>query len=84
MKRERAPTSTTDLHRMGEQFLLGLDGKVLDPRITDVLYDNPFALDEMAKGNLAIYKIIIEGKVKDYVVYNPLKDVIEAQQASSH
>jgi hypothetical protein len=82
MSRERTQTPQTERQLQGEQFLLGLDGKVLDPRITDVLYDNPFALDEMVKGNLEIYKIIIDGKVKDYVSYNPLKAVIEAQVAS--
>ena len=37
---------------IGEQFLQGFTGKVLDPRVTDVLYDNPFALNEMAEGRL--------------------------------
>jgi hypothetical protein len=52
----------------GEQFLRGLTGKELDPRITDVLYDNPFALNEMAEGRLTIKKTP-DGK--DVVEYAP-------------
>ena len=82
MNRERAATPQTERQLQGEQFLLGLADKPLDPRITDVLYDNPFALAEMAKGNLTIEKVVIEGQVKDIVRYTPLKDVIELQKSS--
>jgi hypothetical protein len=55
----------------GEQFLRSLNGKLLDPRITEVLYDNPFALEEMAAGRLTIYKVVVDGQVKDRVEYYP-------------
>ncbi len=82
MQHERPSKSQTERQLQGEKFLLGLSNQPLDPRITDVLYDNPFALDEMAKGNLTIYKIIMEGKVKDIVRYTPLKAVLEAQPST--
>ena len=57
-------------HLQGEAFLRGLDGKLLDRRMTDVLYDNPFALDQMAKGLLRLTMVVHEGKVKDLVEYD--------------
>ncbi len=82
MNRERAAISKKERQLQGEQFLLGLSHQPLDARITDVLYANPFALDEMAKGNLTIYKIIMEGKVKDIVRYTPFKAVLETQPST--
>src|SRR5687768_2229795 len=68
MERPR-PLDTKTLRRLqGEAFLKGFTRKVLDPRVTDVLYDNPFALNEMAEGRLIIYKTP-EGK--DIVEYSP-------------
>lgn len=67
---ERRPTSVTIRQLQGEAFLRDLDGKILDRRITDVLYDNPFALDQMAKGLLRLTIVVHEGKVKDYVEYD--------------
>lgn len=45
---------TTERQLQGEQFLRGLDGKLIDPRITEILYDNPFALEETTAGRLTI------------------------------
>jgi hypothetical protein len=45
---------TTEWQLQGEQFLRGFDSKLLDPRITDVLSDTPFALEETATGRLTI------------------------------
>ena len=61
----------TELQLQGEQFLRSLDGKLLDPQITEVLYDNSFALEEMAAGRLTIYKVVVNGQVKDRVEYYP-------------
>jgi hypothetical protein len=55
--------------------LRGLDGKLLDPRITEVLYANPFALEEMAAGRLIIYKVPVCGRMKDLVAYYPSLEV---------
>jgi hypothetical protein len=68
MERTRPIDIKTVRQLQGEQFLQGFTGKVLDPRVTDVLYDNPFALNEMAEGRLIIYKTP-EGK--DIVEYSP-------------
>jgi hypothetical protein len=68
MERPR-PIDTKTLRQLqGEAFLKGFTGKVLDPRVTDILYDNPFALNEMVEGRLIIYKTP-EGK--DIVDYSP-------------
>ena len=71
MKRERPQTQLTERQLQGEQFLVGLANKPLDPRVTDVLYDNPFALDEMAAGRLTIYKVVVDGQIKDRIEYYP-------------
>jgi hypothetical protein len=63
---------TAEQQLQGEQFLRGFHGKFLDPRITNVLYDNPFALEEMAAGRLTIYKTVVGGQIKDLVIYAPL------------
>ena len=65
-----APNKPTMRELQGRQFLRGLDGKILDPRITDVLYDNDFALSEMAEGRLKLYVVVHEGKVMDLVEYD--------------
>lgn len=68
-REKRRPIDAKTMQQLiGEQFLKGFTGKVLDPRVTDVLYDNPFALNEMAEGRLTIYKTP-EGK--DIVDYWP-------------
>ena len=48
-----------------------LNGKLLDPWITEILYDNPFAPEEMAAGRLTVYKVVVNGQVKDRVEYYP-------------
>jgi hypothetical protein len=74
---ERHATNEPTIQELqGRQFLRGLDGKILDPRITDVLYDNDFALAEMAEGRLKLSVVIHEGKVKDLVEYNELADQV--------
>ena len=72
MERPRPLTIKTLRQLQGEAFLKGLTGKALDPRVTDVLYDNPFALAEMAEGRLTIYKTP-EGK--DIVEYWPAVEI---------
>ena len=62
---------TIEQQLQGEQFLRGFHGKLLDPRMTDILYDNAFALEEMAAGRLTIYKTVVQGRLKDLVVYAP-------------
>jgi hypothetical protein len=64
----------------GQAFLRGMDGRALDPAITDVLYDNEVALSEMAAGRLVIYKVVVNGRVKDVVEYNELADVLRASE----
>jgi hypothetical protein len=61
----------------GQAFLWGLNGRALDPRITEILFDNPFALTEMAAGRLTISKVVVDGRVKDLVEYNELVGVPE-------
>jgi hypothetical protein len=74
---ERTPTNEPTMRELqGRAFLRGLDGHALDPAITDVLYDNPFALAEMAAGRLTIYKVVVNGRVKDVVEYNEVADVL--------
>ena len=75
---QNATNKPTLRELQGRQFLRGLDGKVLDPRITDVLYDNDFALGEMAEGRLKLYVVVHEGRVKDLVEYNELANQIDA------
>jgi hypothetical protein len=72
MERPRSINARTLRQLQGEAFLQGLTGKVLDPRVTDVLYDNPFALAEMAEGRLTIYKTP-EGN--DIVEYWPAVEI---------
>ena len=77
---QNATNKPTIRERQGRQFLRGLDGKVLDPRITDVLYDNDFALGEMAEGRLKLYVVVHAGKVMDLVEYNELADQIDVSE----
>jgi hypothetical protein len=78
---ERTPTNEPTIRELqGRAFLRGLDGRALDPAITDVLYDNPFALSEMAARRLTIYKVIVNGRVKDWVEYNELADVLRSDE----
>jgi hypothetical protein len=45
-----------------------------------VLYDNNFALSEMAEGRLKLYIVVHEGKIKDLVEYNEMADQIDASK----
>jgi hypothetical protein len=49
--------------------LRSLNGKLLDSWIAEILFDNPFAINEMAAGRLTIYKEVVSGQVKDRVEY---------------
>jgi hypothetical protein len=64
----------------GRQVLRDLDKKGRDPRISDVLDDNDFALSERAEGSLKLYLVVHKGNGKDLVAYNELADQIRASE----
>lgn len=69
MKPERRPKQPTIRQLQGEQFLRGIHGKAIDQRLTEALYDSPFALDQLGKGLLTIRPVIRDGQVKDLIEY---------------
>ena len=85
---ERHTTNKPTIRELqGRQGLRGLDGKVLDPRISDVLDGNDFALSERAAGSLKLSVVVQEGNGKDWVAYKELADQIRVgkeEADSSH